>query len=55
MTIAEMDTIIKIYPKQPKGSDLSSVEKIKAVDKNGDGHLSAEEHCRMVLEDVLAR
>ena len=45
VTIAEMDAIHKNIPgKQPKGSDLSSVEKIKAVDKNGDGLLSAEEH-----------
>ena len=45
VTIAEMDTIHKNIPgKQPKGSELSSVEKIKAVDKNGDGLLSAEEH-----------
>ena len=45
VTIAEMDAVHKNAPgKEPKSSDLSSVEKIKVVDKNGDGLLSAEEH-----------
>ncbi len=45
VTIAEMDAVHKNIPgKEPKSSDLSSVEKIKVVDKNGDGLLSAEEH-----------
>lgn len=45
VTIAEMDAVHKNVPgKEPRNSDLSSVEKIKVVDKNGDGLLSAEEH-----------
>lgn len=45
VTIAEMDAVHKNIPgKEAKSSDLSSVEKIKAVDTNGDGQLSAEEH-----------
>lgn len=45
VTIAEMDAAHKNVPgKEPKSTDLSSIEKIKVVDKNGDGLLSAEEH-----------
>lgn len=45
VTIAEMDAVHKNVPgKEPKSSDLSSIEKIKVVDQNGDGLLSADEH-----------
>ena len=45
VTIAEMDAAHKnVAGKEAKSTDLSSVEKIKVVDKNGDGLLSAEEH-----------
>jgi hypothetical protein len=45
VTIAEMDAAHRNVPgKEPKNSDLSSIEKIKVVDQNGDGLLSADEH-----------
>lgn len=44
VTAAEMDAAHVAMGKAKKEGDLSSAEKIKAIDTNGDGNLSAEEH-----------
>ena len=45
VTAAEMTTAHqRVTGKKAKKSDMSSVEKIKAIDTNGDGILTAEEH-----------
>ena len=45
VTAAEMDAAHqKMTGKKAAANDLSSAEKIKAIDKNGDGILTADEH-----------
>jgi hypothetical protein len=44
VTAAEMDAAHAAMGKAKKEGELSSAEKIKAIDSNGDGNLSAEEH-----------
>ncbi|MET0654778.1 MAG: hypothetical protein ABWX88_08715 [Pseudoxanthomonas sp.] len=44
VTAAEMDAAHAAAGKAKKEGELSSAEKIKAVDTDGDGKLSAEEH-----------
>lgn len=45
VTVAEMDAAHKnVTGEETRSTNLSSAEKIKVVDKNGDGLLSAEEH-----------
>ena len=45
VTASEMDTAQeKITGSKPRPGDMTSAEKIKVIDSNGDGVLSAEEH-----------
>jgi Ca2+-binding EF-hand superfamily protein len=44
VTAAEMDTAMASLGEKPGKGDLSSAEKIKMIDKNGDGKLTAAEH-----------
>ena len=45
VTAAEMDAAHqRVTGKKPKKTDMSSAEKIKVIDTNGDGTLTAEEH-----------
>lgn len=44
VTAAEMDASRAKTGKKPAPGELSSAEKIKTIDTNGDGVLSAEEH-----------
>jgi Ca2+-binding EF-hand superfamily protein len=45
VTAAEMDAAHeKVTGRKPKGGDLAAAEKIKVIDTNGDGTLTAEEH-----------
>ena len=44
VTVAEMDAAHAAKGKKKMEGEMSSAEKIKVIDSNGDGKLSAEEH-----------
>lgn len=44
VTAAEMDAVQASYGDKPARTELSSAEKIRVIDQNGDGQLTAAEH-----------